>query len=325
MDDLPPRGAADGRAGARPPRRLLRAPTPAAGAMSAPLLEVARRRHDLRRRRPVLAPARSRAVDDVSFALEAGRPGDLHHHRRIRQRQDDARAHDPRHRAAERRHASASAAPTSRRSAAARARLAFMRQVQPIFQNPFEAFNPLKRVDRYLFVTARRFAGARERRRDRGQRRRGAAQGRPVAGRGARPLPARAVGRPAAARRDRPRADLAARADRRRRAGVDGRRLAAHVDRQPVARRCATSSASRSSTSPTISPPPTTSATASSSCSTGSVVESGDARAVLDNPQHPYSHLLQDVGAVARRRAGRRRATRRPIRESPQPETNPHA
>ena len=30
--------------------------------------------------------------------------------------------------------------------------------MQPIFQNPFEAFNPLKRVDRYLFMTARRFA-----------------------------------------------------------------------------------------------------------------------------------------------------------------------
>ena len=40
------------------------------------------------------------------------------------------------------------------------ARLAFMRQVQPIFQNPFEAFNPLKRLDRYLFMTARHFAGA---------------------------------------------------------------------------------------------------------------------------------------------------------------------
>jgi peptide/nickel transport system ATP-binding protein len=39
-----------------------------------------------------------------------------------------------------------------------RTRLDFMRQVQPIFQNPFEAFNPLKRVDRYLFVTAHRFA-----------------------------------------------------------------------------------------------------------------------------------------------------------------------
>ncbi|MBV8168808.1 MAG: ATP-binding cassette domain-containing protein, partial [Alphaproteobacteria bacterium] len=39
-----------------------------------------------------------------------------------------------------------------------RARLGFMAQVQPIFQNPFEAFNPLKRVDRYLLATARRFA-----------------------------------------------------------------------------------------------------------------------------------------------------------------------
>ena len=41
-----------------------------------------------------------------------------------------------------------------------RDRLGFMRQVQPIFQNPFEAFNPLKRVDRYLYMTARLFAGA---------------------------------------------------------------------------------------------------------------------------------------------------------------------
>ncbi|MBE0530461.1 MAG: ABC transporter ATP-binding protein [Rhodospirillales bacterium] len=40
-------------------------------------------------------------------------------------------------------------------------RLAFMRQVQPIFQNPFEAFNPLKRVDRYLYMTALHFTDAR--------------------------------------------------------------------------------------------------------------------------------------------------------------------
>jgi peptide/nickel transport system ATP-binding protein len=39
------------------------------------------------------------------------------------------------------------------------ARMRFMAAVQPIFQNPFEAFNPLKRVDRYLLTTARRFAG----------------------------------------------------------------------------------------------------------------------------------------------------------------------
>ena len=36
-------------------------------------------------------------------------------------------------------------------------RMAFMHQVQPIFQNPFEAFNPLKQLDRYLFMTRRRF------------------------------------------------------------------------------------------------------------------------------------------------------------------------
>ena len=44
-----------------------------------------------------------------------------------------------------------------------KARLAFMAEVQPIFQNPFEAFNPLKRVDRYLYISARRFAGAKTR------------------------------------------------------------------------------------------------------------------------------------------------------------------
>jgi ABC-type oligopeptide transport system ATPase subunit len=44
-----------------------------------------------------------------------------------------------------------------------RERLAFMQKVQPIFQNPFEAFNPLKRIDRYLFMTARRFTDARTR------------------------------------------------------------------------------------------------------------------------------------------------------------------
>ena len=44
-----------------------------------------------------------------------------------------------------------------------KARLDFMRLVQPIFQNPFEAFNPLKRVDRYLYASASRFAGARSR------------------------------------------------------------------------------------------------------------------------------------------------------------------
>jgi peptide/nickel transport system ATP-binding protein len=38
-----------------------------------------------------------------------------------------------------------------------------MKQVQPIFQNPFEAFNPLKRVDRYLLISAKNFLGAKSR------------------------------------------------------------------------------------------------------------------------------------------------------------------
>jgi ABC-type oligopeptide transport system ATPase subunit len=44
-----------------------------------------------------------------------------------------------------------------------RRHLDFMRQIQPILQNPYEAFNPLKRVDRYLYASALRFAGARSR------------------------------------------------------------------------------------------------------------------------------------------------------------------
>lgn len=39
-------------------------------------------------------------------------------------------------------------------------RIAFMRRMQPVFQNPFEAFNPLKQVDRYLRATAQTLLGA---------------------------------------------------------------------------------------------------------------------------------------------------------------------
>jgi peptide/nickel transport system ATP-binding protein len=37
------------------------------------------------------------------------------------------------------------------------AELEFMRQIQPIFQNPFESFNPLSRVDHFLYSTARNY------------------------------------------------------------------------------------------------------------------------------------------------------------------------
>jgi len=35
--------------------------------------------------------------------------------------------------------------------------LDYMRRVQPIFQNPFETFNPLNRVDEFLFATAKNY------------------------------------------------------------------------------------------------------------------------------------------------------------------------
>jgi ABC-type oligopeptide transport system ATPase subunit len=41
-------------------------------------------------------------------------------------------------------------------------RTTFMAKVQPVFQNPFEAFNPLKRLDRYLASTARTFLGLKD-------------------------------------------------------------------------------------------------------------------------------------------------------------------
>ena len=40
----------------------------------------------------------------------------------------------------------------------------FMKTVQPVFQNPFETFSPLRRVEDYLFDTARNFRGAKNRR-----------------------------------------------------------------------------------------------------------------------------------------------------------------
>ena len=78
-----------------------------------------------------------------------------------------------------------------------------MREVQPIFQNPFEAFNPLKQLDHYLFLTARRFRDAGTRRdaeqlADEALRQVGLSLGE-IRG----PLPPRAVGRPVAARRHR--------------------------------------------------------------------------------------------------------------------------
>lgn len=45
-----------------------------------------------------------------------------------------------------------------------RDRMEFMRKVQPVFQNPFDTFSPLRRVEDYLYQTAIRFGRASNRR-----------------------------------------------------------------------------------------------------------------------------------------------------------------
>jgi peptide/nickel transport system ATP-binding protein len=42
-------------------------------------------------------------------------------------------------------------------------KMQFMKEIQPVFQNPFETFNPLKRVSTYLFETALNFGIAKNR------------------------------------------------------------------------------------------------------------------------------------------------------------------
>jgi ABC-type glutathione transport system ATPase component len=107
----------------------------------------------------LLSRERIRAVDDVSFRLEAARPeifsiigesgsGKSTLAKMMLRTLAPSAGHI--------RFRGADLADARNRAASMR----FMSQVQPIFQNPFEAFNPLKRLDHYLFMTARRFKGA---------------------------------------------------------------------------------------------------------------------------------------------------------------------
>jgi peptide/nickel transport system ATP-binding protein len=43
------------------------------------------------------------------------------------------------------------------RIAKLKGKLEFMRDMQPVFQNPFETYNPLKKIDTYLYETAKNF------------------------------------------------------------------------------------------------------------------------------------------------------------------------
>ena len=123
--------------------------------MSDTLLEIDHVRKDFVRG-GLLSRQRIRAVDDVSFSLPAGRPeifaiigesgsGKSTLASMILNVAQPSGGHL--------RFKGEDLAGIRGRSA----RLRFMAQVQPIFQNPFEAFNPLKQLDHYLYMTARRF------------------------------------------------------------------------------------------------------------------------------------------------------------------------
>ena len=114
----------------------------------------------------------------------------------------------------------------------------FRRDVQAIFQDPYEVYNPFYRVDHVLTTPVRKFRLAKTRAEARGADRDGAARGRAAAGGDPRPLPAPAQRRPAPAHHGGARAAAAAEADRRRRAGVDGRCLAARDDPRHRCARC---------------------------------------------------------------------------------------
>jgi peptide/nickel transport system ATP-binding protein len=168
----------------------------------------------------------------------------------------------------------------------------FMSRVQPIFQNPFESFNPLSKVDRYLTMTARNFTEARS------QAETEAASDRAL----------RKVGLSLAEVKDRFPHELSGGQLQRiaiARALIPGPRLI--VADEPVSMVDASLRVAivnlfkdlRDELKVSIIYITHDLATAYYISDRiiimqkGEVVESGDARAVLDNPQHPYSILLK--------------------------------
>ena len=174
-----------------------------------------------------------------------------------------------------------------------RDRMRFMSRVQPIFQNPFESFNPLSKVDRYLTMTARNFTEARS------QAETDAASDRAL----------RKVGLSLAEVKDRFPHELSGGQLQRiaiARALIPGPRLI--VADEPVSMVDASLRVAivnlfkdlRDELKVSIIYITHDLATAYYISDRiiimqkGEVVESGNARAVLDNPQHPYSILLKN-------------------------------
>ncbi len=187
----------------------------------------------------------------------------------------------------------------------------FRQRAQIVFQDPFSSLNPYMRVrdlvEEPLVIDGVRAATERLR-----AGRAGAGGGRAGAG-GAlrREVPDDDVGRAAAAGRHRPGAGARPGLHRRRRAGLDDRRLQPDRDPRPAARACRRRAASPSSTSPTTSPAPATSPTGSRSCTAAR--SSSSARPAGDRQPAPPLHAGPD----------RRRPRARPAQPLPPPRRRP--
>ena len=171
-----------------------------------------------------------REVDDGAARhlahAQRGRADHPDHRRRERQRQDDAC-----HAAARLHHADDRADHLSRQghqhAARRRSGSTFRREVQAVFQDPFAVFNPFYTVDHLLTVPIRRFKLAKSKAEARAKMDEALTRRRPAPRRRSRSLPASALRRPAPAHQCRARPVAQAAPADRRRAGIDGRRLAA--------------------------------------------------------------------------------------------------
>ena len=185
--------------------------------------------------------------------------------------------------------------PGHRASCRARQLRPMRREMQIIFQDPYESLDPRFRV-RDTVAEPLLIHGIGDNGKERDERVLEALEraGLTPPDLFARPLPARALGRPAPARRDRRGAGARAEAADRRRAGVDARRLGAR--RHPVAARRAAPRAAWAILM--ITHDLSTAAHFADRIAVmylGRIVEEGPAKEVVRNPRHPYTKALISV------------------------------
>ena len=172
--------------------------------------------------------ARPSRCDDFSLAIDDEPPSITGHRRRERQRQDDPGAAAAR--AGQRRPVARCSTRQGPAALSGDERRQFLRDVQVIFQDPYEVYNPFYKVDHVLETPIAKFRLADSRDEARALIEETLRRGRAAAGGDARAVSAPTQRRSAPADHGGAGAAASAAPDHRRRAGLDGRRLAAGDD-----------------------------------------------------------------------------------------------